>query len=155
MLEMDPAIAVLGKRHDAFARQAIPGTNDWVARKRKFVARCKYPQATQCFFFFRGEDENRFRQIHLASDLLHPLVGDSFGFRKNRQRIPAKGPIGEYIQLNESIIHHASATCYQEEDGSSGTRTCWSSGDKRFDLRTLSSIAGPTPQNHNQGQGHD
>src|SRR5258707_653082 len=100
---MDPTAAVFRKRYDTFARQTIPCSHDRMTGKWKFVTGSKDSQSTQGLFLIGGQDENGFRQIHFARDLLHLFVADSFSFGKDRQRITAKRVICEHVELKKFV----------------------------------------------------
>ena len=104
MLDADPAISILRQRHNAFARETIPRAHNWMARKWQFACRREDPQPARHFFFFRRQNKDRLRQIHLARDLLHSLVAESFGFGKDREGIATESSIGEYVELNEVVV---------------------------------------------------
>src|SRR6266404_8139474 len=100
---MHPAVTIFRKRHDAFARQTIPCSDDRMTGKRKFVAGSKDAQTTDYFLFLGWQDEDSFRQIHFAGDLLHLFVADTFSLRKHCQRITAKRVIGEHVELKKFV----------------------------------------------------
>ena len=56
------------------------------------------------FVRFRLQHEDGFRQIHLARDLHHLFVADTFRFGKHRERVTAKSAFSKNVELEKIII---------------------------------------------------
>ena len=52
-----------------------------------------------------GEDENRFREIEFAGNLLHPVVVQPLRFGKDSQLVSSEGLIGKDISGKKSVLH--------------------------------------------------
>ena len=75
--------------------------------ERQFVGRGEYPYLTRVVGVLRRQDKGGFREVELPRDHLHLLIRKTFRFRKNRELVATKDPIGEYVHRVELIASHA------------------------------------------------
>ena len=65
----------------------------------------------------RLEHKDGLREIHLARNLHHLIVGQSFSLRKHRQRIARKRFAGENVELNETMVAQCLLSSFLEMPG--------------------------------------
>ena len=92
VIDTRASVAAVWKRNKTFARERVPGPDNRMTGKRNFANRREDAQATQNFVSLRIrlQHEDCLRQIHLASDLHHRLIAETFRFWKHCQRIAGK-----------------------------------------------------------------
>ena len=90
--------------HPAEMRERPRGTDRRMTGERKLVKRSEDAHTRNALRSRRRQEERRLGEIHLASDRLHFGVVESGSVEKDGERVAAEDPVGEDVDLNESIL---------------------------------------------------
>src|ERR1700752_1216980 len=122
LINADP-VSFIRFWYDAFARQHIPRSHDWMSGKGQFTRWRKDSQTTKNLrrrhflsFVLLSilevswlQHKYCFREIHLPGNVHHLFIGEPFRFRKYCEWIPGKSTISKHVDLNKSISRHNEA----------------------------------------------
>ena len=86
-----------------------------VSREVELRSRCEDAHPTGVRGIVLRQDEGRFAEIELASNLLHALGRDPGCVRENRELVPAEGRRAEDIEDVKCVLHEINLLSVDEE----------------------------------------
>ena len=95
-----------GREPAAFPQHVRAGQRG-MAAQIDFVRRREPAQIESLVAHRAGHQEGRLRQVHLARDVLHPLLIAHRGLHAHGGRVAAKRRVGEGIDVNDRLRHPA------------------------------------------------